>query len=150
MTSPTPGTTTNASVASSTNPDGVTSRDGKPTDTSTGEPVASAPAPTAPAPAPAAGPDAGLNVSQDTFDNPDRALLTQFPTTVGTDGVERIAGPAVDNWKPAAVHATDEQIAEASRREEMFSAAERERRGEQGLEQAPNNPGDGGSNPRTA
>lgn len=75
------------------------------------------------APAPAGPNDGGLTVSQDVFANPDVKALASIPTVTGKDGIERIAGPAVDNWEPAPVHATDEAKAAAEQREVMFAEA---------------------------
>jgi hypothetical protein len=55
------------------------------------------------------------------------------PTAIDAQGVERIVGPSVDdNWRPAQVHPTEEQIAhmeavhahQAKRREERLGATQ--------------------------
>lgn len=74
-----------------------------------------------------------LTVSTDTFANPDEQLLTVHPTIMGADGIERIAGPSLDNWKPAPTEASDEEKEAAVRREEMFAEASRKRQEAMGI-----------------
>lgn len=52
------------------------------------------------------------------FTDSDLATIPVTPTAVDASGIERIVGPAVDNWRPAAVKPTDE----AKERHERFLA----------------------------
>jgi hypothetical protein len=84
--------------------------------------------PSSQAATPAASPastDAGntTTVSNDVFANPDVALLTVAPTSVGSDGIRRLTSPATDNWKPAPTELSKEDVKAAADREAYFEAA---------------------------
>lgn len=77
--------------------------------------------------------DQGSLIAFDHFTDIKAAQGPLQPTAIDAQGVERIVGPAVDdNWRPAQVHPTEEQIAHrdavaahaAKRREERLGATQ--------------------------
>lgn len=72
------------------------------------------------------------------------------PTVEDKDGIERILGPALDNWQAAPVHATDEQKKANKALQVKMGLARDARLGNQEAGKAANVPGDGGSQSSTA
>lgn len=71
-----------------------------------------------------------------------------LPTATDAQGIERVIGPAVDNWQASPIEASDEELAAAERRVALEEEAKKRRgavfSGENG-EPEKNDPAQGGS-----